>query len=217
MPKTIPIAPPPRRNGSRAVRNSIGTPSTLPTTTNFYKLKRNPFKNVIAETTAHIQATDNLRFTVEPYLWYGYGNGGNGSSPISEAAPNKTTNYNGYSVFSTGAKPIDLNGNGNTRDTILYYEPSITETYRPGVQTQADYQLANHNLSAGLWYEHARHAQTAPFSPLDGAGNPLNIWGDTNKLLDPATGAPLEYRNWVTINEAKQLFVQTTPAGSRTS
>jgi len=175
--------------------------------TNFYQLKRNPFQNVIAETTAHMQATDNLRFTVEPYLWYGYGNGG-GGTVFKESSPPANNNAWG-GEFATGtSKAIDLNGNGSTKDSILYYTPSITETYRPGIQTQADYQLNNHMLSTGLWYEHARHIQTGPASTVSSTGVPSNIWGDTNLLIDPSTGNPVEYRNWVTTNDAKQVFFQ---------
>ncbi|MDR3436873.1 TonB-dependent receptor domain-containing protein [Telmatospirillum sp.] len=181
--------------------------SFVPLDTNFYRLRVNPFKNVIAETTAHLQLRDNLRLTVEPYIWYGIGNGG-GATVFKESSP--PANYSGFGgELSTGTKlPVDLNGNGSTRDSVLFYTPSITETYRPGIQTNLTYELDNHTIGTGFWFEHARHVQTGPAIPVDNIGNPGSIWGDAGQLVDQTTGMPAEYRKWVTINIARQFYVQ---------
>lgn len=178
-----------------------------PLDNNYYRLRVNPFKNVIAETAAHLQLADNLRLTVEPYLWYGYGNGG-GATVFNESRP--PANNGGFGgEFPSGTKtPIDINGNGSTKDSILFFTPSITETYRPGIQTNLSYQIANHTIGTGFWFEHARHVQTGPALWVDGAGNPASIWGDAGQVVDRGSGRLAQYRNWVTINIARQYFIQ---------
>ena len=139
--------------------------------TNYYKTRINPFRNAIASLPSTFGLTDDLTFDVTPYLWYGYGSGG-GSSVISESKIN----------FGNTSFAQDLNGNGQTKDKLLYYTPSITETYRPGVISKFTYQLDNNKIVAGYWYEAAFHHQFGPASPLNNDGSVLDIWGNTNNI-----------------------------------
>jgi iron complex outermembrane receptor protein len=175
-----------------------------PNDTNYYKLHVNPFENVISSAAAHLQLADDLRATIQPYIWYGFGNG-TSATTMTQGAKSPTDAGSWGPVFLGNVVNIPGYASG-AKVTLL--NPSITETYRPGVQTFLDYKIANQTLSGGFWWEDARHVQTAPYSPVDANGNPVNVWGQSQMLTDPATGAPLQRRNQITQNKVYQEFVQ---------
>ncbi len=182
--------------------------SYTPGDTNYYKLRVNPFRNIITTIVGSFGITDNLRLTIQPYFWYGYGNGG-GAANLNVKGPN--ANAGGFGdIFSTQADyPFALNGSptssGGTKVTA--YDPSITTTYRPGIINTLTYTLANHTLSAGYWLEVTRHKQTGTYELLGSNGIPNDIWGANGTVIDPATGAPIQRRNQLTNNIAQEFFL----------
>jgi iron complex outermembrane receptor protein len=167
----------------------------------YYGLYNNPFKNAIFSATAKFRLGEDTDIKVVPYYWYGFGNGGIQQKAQSESAfLNKTTNKN------TAA--VDLNGDGDTLDTVLVANASVTHTQRPGVTASVTHTFGNNELLAGFWYEKATHKQTGPMVPVAADGS-YDWYLQNGQILRP-DGTPYESRDNRTISTAYQAFVQDT-------
>ena len=181
---------------------------------NYYGFRVNPFNNEIASFNANIKVLDNLHVSITPYYWNGYGNGG-GFSTISEAS--SKTAYNGYGSSGfplyTGPVPYasaDLNGDGDLKDSIAYYRPSITSTQRPGVNTEVTYQPIDWDtFKFGLDFDHSRHHQTQPYEMINADGS-INVWADGSNLLTRANGTLVQGRDQLTFNDTTIAFLENT-------
>jgi iron complex outermembrane receptor protein len=165
----------------------------------FYKLSVNPFENYILTATANLKLTDSLRLTVSPYLWHGYGTGGTQQNRQSESAF-----LNPVTLLNTGRR--DLNGDGDTLDTIIVARSSVTETDRPGISASLGGQFGAHTLTFAAWYERPEHKQTQPLTTVDSAGN-ADVWFRTN-LITRSDGTFFQGRDWLTVSPAMQLSLQ---------
>jgi iron complex outermembrane receptor protein len=170
----------------------------------YYALSVNPFKNAIASATAKFRLNENLDLKILPYLWYGFGNGGVGQQRAQSEA--------GFFNEATGAKDqkLDLNGDGDTLDTVLVANQSVTKTYRPGVTSSLTWTVGNHEILGGFWWERARHQQTGPMLALTNAGERDDWYLQINKIQRPGTGKFAQSRDWVSISTAYQAFLQDT-------
>lgn len=168
----------------------------------YYGLGINPFKNVIASAISKFRVTDNLDLAFTPYLWYGFGNGG-----VQQRAQSESGFYNPVTGDRKGK--VDLNGDGDTLDTVLVANASVTKTFRPGFNFAAIYNIANHEIKAGVWYERARHEQTGPMLLLTNAGERADVWLEDGKILRP-DGHPANSRDWLSVSTAYQAFLQDT-------
>jgi iron complex outermembrane recepter protein len=142
---------------------------------NYFDYRINPFKNLILSAPSNFTLSKDLKFDTIPYMWYGFGNGGgifNANAPGT--APNTITPFNWGNINIQGAAGP-------------YYNPSITETYRPGVINKFTYTTGNHQIVAGHWFEYADHTQTGSFTRLNADGSVSNPFGDTNNVSIPAT------------------------------
>lgn len=168
--------------------------------TDYYGLAVNPFQNYIATFKANVQLNDTMRVDVEPYFWHGYGGGGFGTTLAESNAA--------LSALNGGAR-LDLNGDGNTTiaDTTLFYRSSVTKTNRPGVTTKFNWNVDNHKVMLGLWYERAEHVQTQPYVRVNADGTPMDVWAE-NSVVKLANGNTLQGRDWKTISTSSQLFLQ---------
>ena len=169
----------------------------------YFKSNINPFENAVATATGSFKLSDALHLDVSPYFWYGFGTGGGQLNATAEG----TTGLNG------GVR--DLNGDGDTRDTVLTYGSSVTRTFRPGVTSTLTLTLPNNTIAIGGWYERAHHRQTAPRQKL--FGNGLAADSTSDKWLDNPdawllyqNGAPIENRNWYTVSTGYSGFVSDT-------
>jgi iron complex outermembrane receptor protein len=173
--------------------------------TNYYKLHVNPFRNIITTVTGDFALLDNLHLTIQPYFWYGFGNGGGATDlTINPAASStKDTNSFGYVPFA----PLPGTGFAESGTKLLAYDPSITTTYRPGIINTLTYSIANQTISGGYWFEQTHHKQTGTYSPVSTNGNGgYSIWGTTDNLLT-TNGQPAYRRNWLTENTAQEFFL----------
>jgi len=143
--------------------------------------------------------TDRLRLEVQPYFWYGYGTGGVQQTTLNESR-------SGAQVHGGIA---DINGDGDTLDTVLVYRGSLTQTYRPGLNASLTYVIDNHKINGGIWYERARHRQTQPAVVVDNGGGIADIWLGGN-LLNYADGSTYQGRNQNTVSTGQSVFVQDT-------
>jgi iron complex outermembrane receptor protein len=165
----------------------------------YYKFNINPFENYLWTGKVEYKASDAVRLSAEPYFWYGFGTGGNQLATLRE----------GNSATLLGRGVRDINGDGDTLDTIQVYRSSVTRTYRPGITLKLNARLDNHQLLAGLWYERARHRQTAPATPFDNNGTVGDLWLDTpSQYILRQDGSAYQNRDWLTISTGTSVFVQ---------
>lgn len=165
----------------------------------YYGFNLNPFKNWLATLNGHFQLSPRASLDVNPYMWYGFGTGGNQLQTVTEG--------NAGTLLGGGAR--DANGDGDTRDTVFAYNGSRTRTYRPGITVKFNQQLDNHRLMFGYWFERARHQQTGPYAPIDSSGNTADLWLDNpNVWLKTQDGNYLQYRDTMTISTGKSAFAQ---------
>ena len=168
----------------------------------YYGLSLNPFENAIASVSASVRLAEATYIKVQPYFWYGYGTGGTQQRAQSETGfLNTTTNK------VTGA--TDLNGDGDTLDTVIVANSSVTRTQRPGIIGELSHVVGAHQLKFGLWYERAQHRQTGPAVGVDANGNPTDVWLRNGQLRRP-DGTPFESRDWLTVSPAYQAYVADT-------
>ncbi|KAK0330077.1 hypothetical protein LTR94_034277, partial [Friedmanniomyces endolithicus] len=63
---------------------------------------------------------------------------------------------------------VDLNGDGDTLDTVRVMTPSNTHTQRYGINTSLIWNLNdNHSLRAAYTLDYARHRQTGLYGTID--------------------------------------------------
>jgi iron complex outermembrane recepter protein len=190
--------------GTSPTKGATGTPGPAPaprTTLPYYGYALNPFKNYLLTTRVATKVNKDLTLSAEPYYWYGYGTGGVQQTTVAETS--------GGTRLGGGVR--DINGDGDTLDTIGVYRGSVTKTNRPGITFKANYAIGNHRVLAGYWVERAKHQQTAPATRVDNNGNIDDLWlSDSSQLLKRADGTLYQNRDWLTISRASTLFVQDT-------
>lgn len=175
-------------------------PKTSSASPAYYKLATNPFKNAIVSAIAKARISDNLDLKVVPYFWYGFGTGGTQQQILSESGFLTATGVNGKK---------DLNGDGDTLDSVIFANSSVTKTQRPGVTTSLTYTMGDHTILGGFWYERANHRQTAPGELVDAEGNFPDAYLRDEQITRP-DGTLYQFRNWKTVSTAYQVFLQDT-------
>jgi len=178
----------------------------------YYGLYLNPFKNAIASAEAKFRLNDDLSLKVVPYFWYGFGHGGAQQKLVYESprpglASSAVLFLDPATMTKTGR--VDLNGDGDTLDAVIMANASVTKTQRPGLTSSLTYNLGDHQILGGFWWERAKHRQTGPMVPVTSAGDPTDVF-----LRDPqvtrADGSLFQSRDWDTVSTAYQAFIQDT-------
>jgi len=164
----------------------------------YYGFQLNPFKNYIGTLNGHWQIAPTMSLDVNPYIWYGYGTGGNELQNTREGV--------GGNQLHGGVR--DANGDGDQLDTLYFYNGNVTKTYRPGVTTKFNIDLPYNHITVGYWYEKTRHQQTSPYISIDSFGNVPDLWeADPKYWLKHQDGQPVNFRDWYTRNTVKTPFV----------
>lgn len=171
-------------------------------TPQYYGLSLNPFKNLIGSAIVKFRLSEDTDLKFVPYVWYGFGTGGSQQRVQSESAfYNRTTG-------KLDAK-VDLNRDGDTLDSVIVANSSLTKTFRPGMQLSLTKAIGNHTLLGGFWYERARHTQTGPMVAVTDQGNPVDAFLQDNLIVRP-DGTPFQTRDTKTVSTAYQFYVQDT-------
>jgi iron complex outermembrane receptor protein len=95
----------------------------------------------------------------------------------------------------------------------LYYNPSITETNRPGIVNKLTYTVGDHKLIGGYWFEFANHRQTAPYAALNADGTIADPYLTSNAYVitsGPYAGQVMQRRDQTTRTTTNMLFVGDT-------
>jgi iron complex outermembrane receptor protein len=169
--------------------------------TAYYGYSLNPFENYLITTKANIQLSPALRLDIAPYYWYGYGTGGTQQTTVNEGL--------GANRIHGGLG--DINGDGDALDQVMIYRGSVTKTNRPGVSVNLSYTLDNQRILGGVWYERARHRQTAPGTTFSNSGQIGDLWlANESVLLHYADGSLYQNRDVLTISTGESAFIQDT-------
>jgi iron complex outermembrane recepter protein len=164
----------------------------------YYKLSNNPFENVVASLSGSFKLSNDVLLKVQPYLWYGYGNGGVQQRTVNES--------NSFLEGGALTGDVDLNGDGDTLDTIVMARSSVTKTSRPGITTEFNIFMGNHQIRAGVWYERADHRQTQPLVKVNDDGSSTDVWHKDGVIRRP-DGTAYQGRDTHTISTSYQLYV----------
>jgi iron complex outermembrane receptor protein len=170
---------------------------------NYWGLHPNPVIFGTIRGTSKYSINDKLTFTFDPSFFYTLANGG-GAFATSESDPR----LKGNNLTSKG---VDLNGDGDTLDTVILYGPSNTNTRRYGLLTALLYDLdENNHFSLAYTFDQAHHRQTGELGYVDPAtGLPGSVfggkdgWGSTK--VRTADGFILRTRDRVSVAELNQV------------
>ncbi|WP_457444768.1 TonB-dependent receptor [Roseateles sp. P5_E4] len=169
----------------------------------YYGMALNPFKNVIASVSGSFKVAQDTYLKVQPYMWYGFGNGGWSQVILDETGTAAKTGSSGTSLIG-GA--IDINGDGDKLDKVAVGRASVTKTMRPGITGELSTTLDSHYLKLGLWYERAQHRQTQPGVRINADGTPADPWLQDG-CIQRTDGTCYEGRDSKTISTAYQIYL----------
>ncbi|MFZ6864259.1 TonB-dependent receptor [Undibacterium sp. Ji67W] len=175
----------------------------------YYQLSQNPFQNVIASATAKFRVGEDTDIKIVPYYWYGFGNGGTQQKTKTEAGSFLPAVVDPKTGKTTLVGNVDLNGDGDVKDSVIVATGSVTRTNRPGVTASVTHNFDNHQVLAGFWFERAAHEQFGPMSLVSNDGTAKDIWFTNGRVLRQ-DGTPYQSRDVKTISTAYQFFAQDT-------
>lgn len=179
-----------------------GNPPVPTGDSNYYGLYRNPSNtgNIRGQSRLHLD--DDLMLTVDPYIQYTLANGG-GQRAINENDIRL--------IGSANVKGRDLNGDGDTLDTVLLYAPNNTNTFRTGVTSSLIWDINEDNrLRVGYTLDYGRHRQTGDLAYLDPTGQPYDVFGSKfgNNGVYAADGTQLKTRDRYSVAELNQASLE---------
>ena len=167
------------RPGIRDVANSCGTS---------FDERYNPSNTGNIRVNSRFTLADGLILTVDPSVQFVKANGGgtaNGEEGFRDVLPGSgVSNQVGY----IGGRPYfgrDLNGDGDTLDTVTVLAPSQTKTRRYGLIASLRYDLnEDHSARVAYSFDRARHRQTGEVGLLQPNGEPFDVFPVNNPLAD---------------------------------
>lgn len=178
----------------------------------YWGLRVNPSNTGNIRGNSRFTLADGLVFTFDPSFQYTLADGGTQNTTISE----RDALLRGQTGAAAPTVGIDLNGDGDTLDTVRVMNPSVTNTHRYGVNTSLIWDLNDdHQLRAAYTYDWGRHRQTGEFGTLD-RQNPsdprFNDWfggrNDESIRIVNRDGYFLRARDRKSIAELNQFAVE---------
>jgi len=175
----------------------------------------NPSNSINIRGNSKFSITDQLTLTVDPSFQYTKANGGgttSTSSPAREygydinptggrancstAAPSvNTVCVGGFFGGAPYANGVDLNGDGDTLDTVTLLTPSQTRTRRYAVVAGLAYEISNdHVVRVTYTHDYSNHRQTGQVGFLKANGEPVDVF-PVNDPINAASGVALQKRD----------------------
>ena len=187
--------------GTTSVANPLGLDTSC---TNFYGVRINPSNTGNVRVNSKFTLTDKLVLTVDPSFQYVLANGGGFTTLAENNALAKGANQAGPGK--------DFNGDGDFLDTVAFYSPNTTNTYRYGLLASLRYDLSdNQYVRVAYAFDYAKHRQTGEWTSLNGAGFPLSPFGGFNQpglRVYNADGYQLRQRDRKSIAELNQISAE---------
>jgi iron complex outermembrane receptor protein len=186
-------------NGAASGDNPAFTASC----SNYFGVRINPSNTGNLRQQARFGLTDNLTLTFDSAFQYVLANGG-GSTALSETA----TVVRGNS----GLAGFDLNGDGDTLDTVRFYSPNTTNTRRKTVLTSLIWDMnEDHTIRLAYTFDSGNHRQTGDYGYLSAAGEPEDVFGGKDgygrKVLN-ADGVSLRGRDRLSFAILNQISAE---------
>ena len=135
----------------------------------FYGRQVNPSNtgNIRGQFLHHIN--DSLRITFDPSFQYTLADGGGQLGTMSETDGR---------VKGTSTAGKDLNGDGDTADTVAFFTPSVTNTRRYGVTSSLIWDINDsQRLRVAYTGDFGYHRQTGEYTTLNADGTTTNVFG----------------------------------------
>lgn len=161
--------------------------------TNASELRNNPSNTGSLRGNFSYHLRDNLRLTIDPSFQYTIANGG-GYTAVSERDDRLDQNGANNAVVTTPAQCLaaavnrtgtDLNGDGDSCDTVSLYTPSNTNTRRYGVLSSLIWDVTDsQRVRLSYSNDYGRHRQTGEATRTIGGGIPVDVFGGENTWGD---------------------------------
>jgi iron complex outermembrane receptor protein len=185
-----------------------GTADTVPTGNSstllgYYGVRLNPSNTGTIRGQSLFTLLPNLKLTVDPSFNYTLANGG-GTTNLSETAIQL--------LGASGATGVDLNGDGDTKDTVQVYSPSNTNTRRYALNTSLIWDVTDtQHVRLAYAHDEAHTRQTGEYSVLNSDGTPVNVFsgkdGYGTAILN-AAGDVAQKRNRTSVATLDQFSVE---------
>jgi iron complex outermembrane receptor protein len=191
----------PARSGVKDTANSCGSSSSN------FGLGYRPSDNANIRANSRFTLAPGLVLTVDPSYNYVKANG---SSEVAATEGFDTAIKGDPKAFGyIGGKPffggVDLNGDGDTLDTVGVAPASTTVTNRFIVISNLIYKITpTQTVRFNYTFDHAKLRQTGEVGLLQIDGKPALIYPSDSPLLD-ATGKPIESRNRTSFSILNQV------------
>ncbi|WEK57397.1 MAG: TonB-dependent receptor [Candidatus Brevundimonas phytovorans] len=154
-------------------RNGVADADT--NTNRFWALRQNPSDTGNLRAQSRFTLRDNLIFTFDPSFQYTLATGGSGQFVLSE------TDRTIRGSKTTGG--VDLNGDGDTLDSVRVHSTNNTHTQRYGISSSLIWKLSDTQTLRGAYtLDDARHRQTG-LNSLINFSNPSEP-----RFFDPFAG-----------------------------
>lgn len=189
-------------NDGAATTTNTTIPGVAPSLcTNFVGVRINPSNTGNIRASARYTITPGLIFTVDPGYQYTLANGG-GTTTLLETSPLLTAGV-------AGVTGVDLNGDGDTRDTVRVYTPNNTRTNRYTLLSSLIWEVNPQNrLRVAYSFDKGYHRQTGQYGFVDLNGNPLDPFGGKHEgpqRIVAANGGPVQGRSRYSIAMLNQI------------
>lgn len=170
----------------------------------FYGRQVNPSNTGNIRGSSRFTLSDALTLTVDPSFQYVLADGGSQLGSVSETS----------TLIRGTANPAgrDLNGDGDTLDTVAFFTPSVTNTRRYGLTSSLIWQAAEHHrLRIAYTVDYGRHRQTGEYTSLNADGTTTNVFGGKDgqgQRIYNADGYHLRTRDRFSIATLNQLALE---------
>ncbi|HEX8533007.1 MAG TPA: TonB-dependent receptor [Allosphingosinicella sp.] len=168
--------------------------------TNYYNLRINPSNTGNVRGQLRLTLMDGLILTADPGYQRTLANGG-GTTTLSET--------NGALRGANLAAGVDLNGDGDVRDTVRVYQPSNTRTNRYTFLTSLIWEVTDsQRLRVAYTFDRGEHRQTGEFGRVTEDGNPISVFGGKYNLdarIITADGRVLQNRDRYSVALLNQI------------
>ena len=179
-------------------RSANDNPANPAACTNFYNLRVNPSNTGNIRVQSSFGLAEGLTLTVDPSYQYVLANGG-GTTVVAET--------DGRLRGSSTAAGVDLNGDGDTVDSVRLYTPNTTNTNRYGATASLIYAINDTQaVRAAYTIDYGRHRQTGQFAHVLADGSPSNVFaGLKGTPIKSANNADLRGRDRFSIAALNQI------------
>ncbi|WP_286165081.1 TonB-dependent receptor [Arthrobacter sp. TPD3018] len=172
----------------------------------------NPSNTANIRINSRFSLSDKLTLFVDPSYQYTKANGGGTVTGREQGRTVGANTYYGFfqSVSNSNGYYFgrDLNGDGDTLDTVTLLAPSQTITNRYGVIASLRYEFSDtQSIRVGYTLDYGRHKQTGELGFLQANGKPFDVFPVNDGIL-AINGGVVEKRNRFSKAILNQGFAQ---------